>query len=391
MTQAKASPIPMARYSVSPSKLRTFGCPYRYMKKYIKRTEEPQVLPFAMGSLTHDIAAEYFSACASSGLTSNDRLYRITDDCWFKRDPLIEADSWDDVDMFVRTLAEYPIDPKAIVGVEQKLSLREDLTVTAWDTTDVAYGGIMDLVTAEGSGYQIVDWTTAALGGVHQRQKEFQLRFYGWLFYTYLGLTAENNRRNEIAVRTKSLRTGKEIEVQLTPDDHAKTWSRIEIERRRIMERVDNDGPWEACAGSLCAICHLDCPLEKIEGAPPVRIDDAKSAGEVHQRLILVDRERKLLTSLLKSYVGVHGSVESNGVEARIDSTEKHNYDVPGIIECLSASGWNERDIHAVLSVNRTKLKKACNKDEATWIACEAEDDPSFSERFTPIGTVKEA
>jgi ferredoxin len=390
----KTSPIPMANGSVSPSKLRTFGCPYRYQQVYVLRKKEVKTLPLALGSLIHDIAAEYFATCATFKDTSHSRLDAIVSDKWFTRDTLIEQSSRDDLDLFVSNLRDYPIDPQRIAAMEQRLALTENLTITAWSATDVAYGGIMDLVTMEGQGLQITDWTTAAISGAHGNEKDFQLRFYGWLLYTYAGLQPEHSpllrRRNEIEVRTKSLRTGKEVCVQLTEGDHEKTWERIESERQRILTFIEDDGPWDACAGSLCGICRLECPLEQKEGAPMVRLLDEADASAAHQRLIIIEREAKALKALLKGYVGVHGSVVSNGIEARIDPTERVSYpDTHAVLELLGRAGYSPRDCDDVTKIDRTALKKLLKKDGDTWAEVDELASVEISERFSAVASVR--
>lgn len=382
-----ASPVPPGLLAVSPSKLNDFACPYRFNLVHVKQVDEAEEPVLLLGSLTHDVARDYFLHLKMAGLLSDhaalDEMARKQWD--YRQYGLLEGYRAQFFG-FIDVLRQYTIpEGDRILGVEARAAFDEEWNRVGWDDEAVAFGGILDLIHGTPAKLTIVDWTTAALGGQFALKKDLQVRMYGLLAWRHTKVPA-------IACEVRSLRTGAVHTIELGPDDHIETEERIRGERDRIHALLAK-GPkheWPAVPCSQCAVCHLACPYEA-DNTELIRITDARQAKQVHEELIRLEARKKELLGPLKAWVGVNGAVQSGGVEATFRTSNRYSYDTADVYQVMLDHGYPARLALDVLSVDRRKLTKCLKGNADLLLAVEALAKVKPQERFYPVASMKEA
>lgn len=387
----KIAPVPMAPRAISPSKISTASCPYRYWQVYVRGVNDSSRSPaLALGSLAHRVAERWFSDGDRTGHGSWKRLEGIAEAEWANRHPMIDEDLRDDFDLFMDKLREVDIDHSHVAGVERRFAFDAEWQPVPWDSEQVVYGGMADLVTVRPVKgrmlMQIYDWTTATLSARFGAKKTFQLRFYAML--------ARQATYNEgklfegtIRVTARSLRTGAELTVDVPFEEHDQLVKSAELEAKRIAELADLNAPPDAIPGSECGICLLRCPFE-VDEAERVRIEDEKEALARHRELIWIEQNRSRLLSLLKSWVGRHGPVAQAGKVAEFRTSESLEWDPEELRTFLRERDYREDDWLGVLRVDRKALQRLLKGDKERLEEVEQLATRSTSERF--YGTVSE-
>jgi len=369
MKAPELTPVPPDPLALSPSKIDTLNCPHRYQKVYVEFEEEgtdPEFL--ALGSLAHLVAADYMSHLASFGFpTDHSKLDEIAKQRWENRSASVGVECYEDYQLFIDRFRDYSLaETEEILGVENRIAFDKKWNEVDWHSDGVAFGGIIDLATTVHlglgvQGVKIRDWTTASLAGWFSTKKDLQLRMYALLAYRKWGIA-------NVEVTAHSLRTGVQKTVSLGAEDHAETVERIIAERGRLRGMMDqpSDRPWDAVPCQQCSICRIECPA--LEGALklaiPLRIDDRLQATNLLQQLILLDRRRKSIVAVLKSYVGVHGAVESGGIRAGFKVRETRTHPANQVYDMLIAAGVNDAEAWDVMTVNKARLKRLTKKDK---------------------------
>lgn len=384
------SPVPTNPAALSPSKRSDACCPYRYQQIHVLGRSEPYVpMPLLVGRLVHQLAEHYFEHLASTGqATDYEALDQAARSVWRRRPSEIPESEYGDFEQFTDTLRDFSVPPGySVEAVESRLAFDDRGQPATWD--DCAYGGMLDLTMLKGRHLLIVDWTTAALGGVFEAKKDEQLRFYGMLAWMKW-------KKPEITVETRSLRTGARRFVELEHGDHEAMWARLTRERERLLDALDDEyvasgSDWPAQPGHVCGICRLRCPLgeswESVHGSP-VRIETQDQARKLHERLILLERQRSHIMKALKRYVGVHGLLDTNGVVARIQVQKRREYDTQEVYRRLLEADYNEREILGILRVDRRKLNRVV-ADRDLFMAIEDTAKVKDVETFKPVDSAR--
>lgn len=378
------SPVPMAPMALSPSKIQTLQCPHRYLQIYVKNADPVGVEAeeLALGQLVHEVAAVYVNHLAANNRqTDLDALAAYADAAWAGRPFRVHDAARPSFELFIDNLGNVVFDPQAIVETELRFAFDKHWKVRTWASDEVAWGGIVDVLSIHGSGADstasAIDWTTAAISGVFGLKKDLQLRHYGLLIYKAYGIA-------KVKIETISLRTGSRKVVELDENDHAETERRLNDERARL-ERfmaLDERFPWPASPGVECGICQLACPAydrSKL-GEVPIRFQTVEEARGALAEVIAIERRVDALKDRLKAWTGFHGAVEVGGIEALMKPQEKRTYPVKEVFTQLVDA---DRDPWKVLSITKTTLNRELKKDPELLKAVNALATVKTGERFT--------
>lgn len=366
------APVPLGREALSPSKIATLACPYRYQKLYLEGHEGSSGPELALGTLIHTVAAAYLQQLRNTS-SGNDpeALQQLAVAVWRHRPHVIGAEHEEAFRHFVSVLSRRTFDPESIAEVEARLAFDADWKVQHWNSPKVAYGGIVDVVLVAEGQLHLIDWTTAAISGVFGAKKDFQLRMYALLGHRMWGFPT-------VTIETVSLRTGVSQSLVLDADDLREAEARLEVHRARLQDLLDGGpGPWPAVPGIECGICALDCPLEATQG--PVRLADVSSATEALGQLILLNKRAKDVKKLLRAYSTFHGGVELNGVAYGPVPTKKRSFPSQEVAALLVDYGF---DPYEILTVDTRKLTKTCKRDAKLLVQIEGLATVKESETF---------
>lgn len=375
--QARPAATPKA-LALSPSRLETWTCPYRYQQLIVRGVKEPDTAALEQGRAVHDVAANYVRHLVAAKLqTDHAQLDAIAGNVWAGRSAVLSEEHRPDFAGLVRELRGLVIEPELVLGTERQIAFADDWSSVEWYSQSAAWRSIFDLVETPEGRLRITDWTTAAVSGAHGARKDLQLRFYGLMAWR-----AYSNPEVEIVLW--SLRTGSRVVVELAEEDHHKTERRIRDERERIRKQLEIRGDWPAIPGGQCGFCRLACPEvdRALSRGVPLRLETAEQAALAHQTFIVLDRQLSGLREALKSYVGVHGAIESSGRAATFRTQLGHDYDTPAVYDALRAAGFSHGEAVAALSVDRSAVGKLCRGREDLWQAIQTLDHPKTQEKF---------
>lgn len=194
-------------------------------------------------------------------------------------------------------------------------------------STNVAgFTWIPDLVYVRPYEVEIIDWKTYYKGlTLSQAEREFQRKFYLWQarriwpnFDRYA--FTFNFVRLKYAVRTEATPT--EID----------SWT-DEVQGILLsMAEAERTGNFPALAGSHCGLCRLKCPIADNPYKLPSRIVSVGDRNEAAARLLVIDRERRLLAQALDKHCQTEGPFVFNGQQFGQREKVKTTYPLPGLV-----------------------------------------------------------
>ena len=228
-----------------------------------------------------------------------------------------------------------------------------------WMSSDVAYGGIVDLVAVIKENNKpliwATDWTTGGLGASIEAKKDQQLRFYALLLWKLYGIP-------NVRITVDSLRTGARKTIDLTERDHQLTQLFAESESRRLIA-LDPDDPehWPATPGANCSICQLDCPWYANEAIKLIDKMDAADPEAMFQSGLIVEKTLGMIKKALKGHAQFHAPIKLNGMVAEIRGTKRYEWDYNETRALLTELGY---DPDLIGALNVTNLRKHLRNDD---------------------------
>jgi len=368
---------------LSPSKINDLQCPYRFRSLHVQGEERTgaEATALALGSLAHEVAADYVRHLRSQKMTQHpEALRHYAQKAWAGRSHSVPQSSLDDFQMFMDHLAEVAFDPLTIVNAEERLIFTDDWLTCAWDAEEAAWGGMIDVLGFEGTGADAsayaIDWTTASISGQFAAKKDLQLRMYGLLIH-------KAYKVDDVHITTKSLRTGATRDVDLGADEHAETEERIRGEAERLgrLLEMDQRMTWPAIPNAQCGICVLRCPAYAASKSEdfPLRLDSVEEARGALRTLTILDSKRKRLAELLKLWCAFQGEVEASGMVAGMWPRETVTFPTEETAAILAAAGL---DHWSALKVDKRALQKITKKSEETRLEVMSHSVTKTADRF---------
>jgi CRISPR/Cas system-associated exonuclease Cas4 (RecB family) len=240
-------------------------------------------------------------------------------------------------------------------GVERQLAFDRKWRPVKFTSKRARFRMVLDFHFRQENLAVCVDWkTNRTMNGV---EKNLQLLTYGWGLKQALYPDIE-----EVLLRLHFLRYGREREVLLGPDDLKGVPDMLE-EKILVIEK---DKHFDPTPGSFCGMCGVTahCPvvskaLVPLEVLAPATREQAEKAASL---LLTLQRMEKELTSRLKDWVRVNGSIKVGDLVYGPSQTISYDLDPRLVTTTLLAAGLSREEVWSLLSITKTNLEKGLRK-----------------------------
>jgi hypothetical protein len=283
---------------LSHSRLKAYGCPYRFQQLCIRNTEEPSGRAALVGREFHQLVAGHLAdECElPPGTTPHDET-----GCSPLPDIMDEAE-----DLFSRWMDEFQSGGLTALGIEVACeAVLDDLT---------AFRGHIDYACDWQGMLVLYDWKTSRHMPT-SLASDPQLASYAWLACEKWPEYAEG----DVLLRQFYARFGRYLELKISPVGRRN----VAYTLSRFAERLNAADPkaeWPASPCDQCAWCSLVCPLGWSTLRPPQTDEDAeKLAGQLYA----LECQHAAARDALRAWCDEHGPVEGAGRVYSINQGEK--------------------------------------------------------------------
>ena len=350
----KNNPVSTLLFPVSASKLSRALCAYSFYQHYGLRAPEPYTWSsLTFGSDMHRI----FERIIRMWLEDNDASFPVNDLVHEEMSPEIGNRANEMIELSDLFVQNYPFS-NSITGVELELGMDNQGRPCDYGSSSCVFRGKVDVMevvdTPAGAMAIITDHKTTMHYGV-DLDSHFQLIGYGYL---------ARQKWPEIKffrVRIYFARRGfcRWIDIG---ESHFERWKQEFTARvKRVLAFTESDLS-VATPNDFCTLCgyQKQCPAMKDD---PLSIDDDSSAIEGARRLITHKAYVKSLESKVKSWVELHGPIDTGFNEGlpvlKMDSSTSSTWDLPGTMELLLDMGF---DLEEFLKVDSAAVRRIMKK-----------------------------
>jgi len=289
-------------------------CGLRYHLKYVENLPDPPGEAAEVGSLVHEIMAEYARHCLTERVEADESALREI--AQRRAVEPVFADAWAILEPAGGHVRFSVAQKGSPWGVEERLAFAKDGTGAwercAWEDSRAWWRAIVDLYyldeQEQGTVLVVRDWKTqAVLPSQAAIERDQQLRRYAYC------LSLLYPEVEHIYAELVFLRYGVARHRKLTTEELQEVPQ--EIERR--VKRVEELGP-EARVSSACDWCNFTarCPAyQQAREFRPEPIRDSAQAEQAAQAYLLLKRRLGDLERQLKAWAGERGSITVGDVE----------------------------------------------------------------------------
>lgn len=347
-------------------------CPALFKAVYLDKVPETKGVPLLVGIFMHDLTDRYIKHCVKHGMKSDyDYMLKAFEEMWStnKADGIPEATK-PELEAMCLKIREGMVleDVRSVVGSEISLALTYEWQKTKWFAANVFIRMKIDLMEMDQDRrVKIKDLKTGH--AIDDAEDSEQLKLYG------AAAKALIPNVEDIEVSLFYARLGVWKTHKLTEEDIAQGRAWITGVSARI-ERALQHMEFPATPGRGCATCPVfgACEARKRQ-AEAVPAQTQAEAEDILERYIVVDRERKLLQEILKTWIQVNGPLVVNGKMAELALQRRVH--MPGYETLKILSDSKVMDPMSYLKGDTDALKKLVRGNQALAEALEkiAEDE----------------
>jgi len=346
------------------------NCKLAFKRTRIDKMPQIKSQPMLVGSFFHDWADKYVAHLVKTKQQSDfSEAASIFEKMWahrftHKEHRLLPESTYGEIEGLINGFCEtHLINHEQVAGTETRFAFNEKWEICNWMAEDVFFRMVVDRfeITPENVGH-VFDYKT---GYNVETQEEVannpQMRRY------VMGLSQVFESLEEYKVTLDYTRQNI-VRTVTMPAGVA------EAEKKRVMAISDQieaalaKDEWEATPSEECAFCPVfnikgegGCPAREL--AEPFRApQDYEASIEVMKRLIIVERERKDLTAMLKAWGDFHGAVVTGGLQYGPSRKERLDFDTEAAIEWGKEYGVDLTDFMKVSNSHFKKAIKALEK-----------------------------
>jgi len=283
---------------LSHTRLKTYGCPFRFQKVYLEGVADPAGEAASVGKELHrlirnSLIEEYPMAEVGEGRPGDD-LPPMPEQMDAAEDLLAQ---------WVDTFEPGGMDP---IGIEVRAEgILDDLT---------PFRGYLDLACDWQGMLVITDWKSSRWMPP-RLANEPQLGSYAWLAAEKWPEYADG----DILLRQFYVRFGRYLEAKISPVGRRNVyWTLSEFAKR--LNGADTTVEWAAQPCDQCAYCSLRCPLGNALVRPPQTAEDARTLAA---QAFALGEQYGVARDALKTWCSAHGDVTAAGRTWSIQQTEK--------------------------------------------------------------------
>ena len=335
--------------ALSYSRLKDYArCPFFFKCKHIDRIPSPENLILVSGSVIHKILCDYALKCYQRGLT---HLY----------------DEWEDIALTAINEHNIPMEQEqgildavklyieaneiqleGLAGVEEKIAVREDFSLTKWDADDVFFRFVLDKLYIADDQAMISDYKT----GFDIDPDPFQFECYAWAIYN-------------LYPQVRFI----EIELDFTRLAFKKTFpigkEAMPLIDKRIRSRVravNAEVKWSPKANFSCNSCEFWslCPL--MRNQPIVRVPNTlQDAKQLLETAVMYEKNLDEVKNLLREFCKNNKEIVTNDIKAYFKPIKNTSYNVYSLLEWANKNNVN---ISNALTLDSRKLNRVIIPDE---------------------------
>lgn len=340
-------------------------CPARFEAEKIRKVKGPKPLHMIVGIFLHEVTEAYLKHLQRTQV-AHDMAYadRLFAQFWDERPSEIPEAAHEELVGLWETmkleLVMSNIDE--MIEAELKLALRADWTRTEWTAEDAWLRLKIDRLEIGGN-YIARIWDLKTGHKIETPEESKQGKVYG----AALARAFPKVQGVRFGLYYPRVRQYKEIEFGPKDLEEGARWI------TGVSKRIDAaaaEGRFRPTPGPACQDCPIFYDCEKRKELSTVEIPrDSGMAGDLFERLLMVERERGDITEALKQWVENNGPVEVNGMIANYQLKERLEFPIAQLIPILNSRGVG---LAKVLKADSKKLEKFARKDDALRVAVEA-------------------
>jgi len=289
--------VPEIKY-LSHTRLKTYGCPFRFQKLYLEGASDPAGDAAAVGKELHRLIR---NALADEHPIVEVGEGRHVDDL-----PPMPAQMDDAANLFDQWFDTFEMAGMDPIGIEVRAEgILDDLT---------PFKGYLDLACDWQGMLVIMDWKSSRWmpSGL---DNEPQLASYAWLAGEKWPEYVEGN----ILLRQFYVRFGRYLEAKISPVGRRNVYWTLSRFAERL-KSANASQEWEARPCDQCVYCSLRCPLGGRVVRPPQTTEDAESLAA---QAFALGEQYSVARDALKAWCSTHGEVTAAGRTWGIQQSEK--------------------------------------------------------------------
>jgi len=329
-------------------------CPYAWKLKYIDQIEEEKHPALKLGSIVHEVIAEYLKQIRDRGEQSNHVILEQL----IKQQP---ASVKEDLAPFIPAIRDIILPPGVKAGIELQLGVDQNFKPCEYSSESAFLRGKIDYTYRVEDTIVIIDWKTNQFPPPQEViEDDWQTRFYALL--TGCFAPAEVTK---FVIELNYLRHRKIRKLEIGRDE----LNRIKEWIIKNVEAIENEKNFEPSPGDWCELCgyHRLCPVVKpvlqsatSELAIPEKIATKEQATKLAGMLKVLDQVRDRLQRLLKEWISEHGGINIKGEVLDFHQVETFKWETPeqksNLAKKLLENGVNQEEIWDIFSVNKTSV-----------------------------------